>query len=442
LQGVVPRPVSLLSYAILLGGILTMGISAYLVVVSYSSLPCWDGWTQVSYAAHGGDPFTLGWLWKQHNEHRMPIPKLLLLADLRWFRASLLASIFVIQLLQLWVLARSMRVFGTWRGPLWRSGVGLAAFGVFCPSQWENLSWGFQVCFVLPGLFATASFFGLLSYWKASGEPSTEAGSSWKYLPFSIAAALGATRSLVNGNLLWPILLAAALLLRLRLTAVVGYAISGVLTIVVYLQSYLLSWYAMNSLRMPANMLRYLAAYFGSSWVEMSFRLAEILGFFGLLVFLLLLSRLPSYIRRGRALNVQLVLISLFCFGTGLLTAFGRSGFGINQAFTSRYQTISLLFWCCLGLLLLEHVSAIANRNRIPLLLWQLVVLGIMMLGAERAELPLTRARVRDFKLNAAAMSLVMNVPDFGATAVGVRGSNVPVYHHTLPAAGAVVRFR
>jgi hypothetical protein len=127
-QGFAPR---IFSYAILLGGLATIGFSAYLVVVSYSSLPYWDGWTQVSYAAHGGNPFTLDWLWKQHNEHRMPIPKLFLLADLRWFHARqvfLLASIFVIQLLQLWLLAWSMRVLGGWRGALWRTGIGLVAF--------------------------------------------------------------------------------------------------------------------------------------------------------------------------------------------------------------------------------------------------------------------------------------------------------------------------
>jgi hypothetical protein len=410
-QGIDSRVLSILSYLILLGGIVTIGFAAYLVIVSYSSLPYWDGWTQVKYAAQG-NPSTLDWLWKQHNEHRMPIPKLFLLADLRWFHARqvfLLASIFIIQSLQLWLLAWSMRVLGGWRGALCRTGVGLAAFCVFCPSQWENLTWGFQVCFVLPGLCATTSFVGLLLYWKRSGEGPSSTASHGKYLLVPLAAALGATWSLVNGNLLWPLLLVSALLLRLRLAAL-SYAIAGALSTAVYLHGYARPWYAMNSTEAPANMLKYLAAYFGSSWVGSSFHLAEIIGADGLAVFLIVVLRLPTYIRNGNALDIQLALMLVFSFGTGLLTAFGRSGFGINQAFTSRYQTVSLLFWCCLGLLLLGAVSTLPRSSLF--ISAQVVLLTIMVVGVRHANIPLIRARVRAFRLNAAAMSLVTNVPD------------------------------
>lgn len=409
------RALPILSYVILLGGIITIGFSAYIVVVSYSSLPYWDGWIQIDFAAHGGNPLTSDWLWKQHNEHRMPIPKLLLLADLYWFHARqvlLLASIFVIQFLQLLLLAWSMRALAGWRGALWRTGVGLGAFCLFCPSQWENLTWGFQVCFVLPGLFASVSFIGLLLYWIRSREPTSHASSHWKYLLLSVAAALGATWSLVNGNLLWPLLLAAALLLQLRLTAVLSYAIAGALSSAAYLYNYARPWYAVNSTKTPGNMLQYLAAYFGSSWVGSSFRLAEVVGVTGLAVCFLLFLWLRSYVRSCRPFNVQLVLTLFFCVGTGLITSLGRSGFGISQAFSSRYQTVSLLFWCCVGLLLLGAVSALRRRSSFAVLLSQVILLAIMLVGTKYAEIPLIRARVRGFKLNAAAMSLVTNVPD------------------------------
>jgi len=136
-KGFAPQAIAIFSYAILLAGIITMGFSAYMVVVSYSSLPFWDGWVHVAFVARGGNPYTLAWLWSQHNEHRMLIPRLFWLADLRWFHARqvfLLASIFLIQFLHLLLLGWSMRVFGGWRGAVWRSGVGLAAFCLFCPS--------------------------------------------------------------------------------------------------------------------------------------------------------------------------------------------------------------------------------------------------------------------------------------------------------------------
>src|SRR5208283_5916813 len=163
------RVSSLLSYAILLGGVLTMGIALYMVVTNYSSLPYRDGWIQVQVAARGDSPFAPAWLWELRNEHRMVLPKMFLGVDLRWFQARqvfLLTSIFVIQLLQWGLLCWSMRVLGGWRGALWRTGAGLAAFCLFCPSQWQNQTMGISgLCFDSPGLFATLSFVGLLLYW-------------------------------------------------------------------------------------------------------------------------------------------------------------------------------------------------------------------------------------------------------------------------------------
>jgi hypothetical protein len=76
-----------LSYAILLGGLITIFVALYLVVTSYSSLPYWDGWRPIEIAAHGYNPVTPAWLWAQHNEHRLVLPKIFLAVDLRFFHA-------------------------------------------------------------------------------------------------------------------------------------------------------------------------------------------------------------------------------------------------------------------------------------------------------------------------------------------------------------------
>src|SRR5271169_338528 len=253
------RVSSLLSYAILLGGVLTMGIALYMVVTNYSSLPYRDGWIQVQVAARGDSPFAPAWLWELRNEHRMVLPKMFLGVDLRWFQARqvfLLTSIFVIQLLQWGLLCWSMRVLGGWRGALWRTGAGLAAFCLFCPSQWENLVWGFQVCFVLPQLLATLSFVTLLLYWDESrqqpGRPSP------KFLVVSVLAALGATYSLANGSLLWPLLVLAALYLRLRMTVVLTFLTAGLLSTALYFHHYVRPWQHANpilTLRRPVPLL-------------------------------------------------------------------------------------------------------------------------------------------------------------------------------------------
>jgi len=407
----VSRAVDLLSYLILAGGILTALYSAYIVLVSYSSLPFWDGWVEIDFPATNSGMSVVDWLWTQHNEHRLVISRLFMLADLHWFHARqelLLAAIFVILCLQVVVLAWSLRAVGGWNGSLWRSGVGLAAFCLLSPALWEMLVWGECVCFALPGLFAVLSVVGLTLYWIRSQDPSTQP-QAWRYLLLSVAAALGGSWSLLNGNLLWPLLFCAALLLRLR-RAVLTYGIAGALSIGVYLIDYVSPSYALNSTRTPVATAEYFATYFGSSWVNDNFRLAVFLGLIGLALGVVLVIQLPQYVRNCRPLHVQLILIMVFCAGTGFITAFGRSGFGLIQAATSRYQAFALLFWCCLGLLLLASVAA---RGRAAAMLAAQCTVVVIMLGAALyAKDPLIRARIHGFKLHTAAASLITGVPD------------------------------
>jgi hypothetical protein len=369
---------------------------------------------QIDVVARGENPLSVTWLWRQYNQHRLVIPKLFLLADLRWFQAqqvSLLAMVFVIQFLHLLLLGWSMWVLGGWRGTLWRTGAGLAAFCLFCLSQWQNQSMGISgLCFDLPTLFASLSFVGLVLYWIRSGQPSNQR-SCWKYLLLSITAAVGATLTLSNGNLLWPLLVAAALLLRLRLAAVLSLAIAGSVSVAVYLHNYARLPSALASLETPVACVKYVAVYFGSSWVRSNIRIAELMGVAGFAIFFFSLLQLPSYVRERRAFYVQLVLTLLFLLGTALITALGRLVFGIGQAFSSRYQAFSLLFWCCLALLLLGGLSLHKMRNATTLL-WQIILLAIMLDTAHLARTPLVSARLQGFEINAAAVALATDVRD------------------------------
>lgn len=406
-----PRVASFLSYAILLAGMITMGVAVYMVIVSYSRLPYADGWDEVGAAAYGSSQLNPAWLWVQHSEHRLIIPKIFLAADLSLFHASqkfLLASIFLIQLLHLILLSWSMRVLGGWRGTVWRTGVGLAAFCLFCPSQWENFVWGFQVCFVLPGLFVTASVVGLLLYWTDSRPHS------WVWLVVANLAALGATYSLANGNLLWPILIVAAILLRLRLPATLSFVLTGVISSALYLFHYVRPpWHAdpVSSLGDPVRVLKYLAGYFGSSWVRFNIHLAGLLGLAGLGIALAVTLGFWSSIRNRRAFAIQLVLTLLFCVGTAFVTALGRLNFGVSQSFASRYQTVALLFWCCLGLMALLFATA-TEGSEVRLIALQICLVAVMASGALRVHFPIADAKFHGFRLDRTAMSLLTGVSD------------------------------
>jgi hypothetical protein len=412
------------AWAILLGGIVTIAAAVYMVVVSYSSLPWDDGWIQIDPLVNGINPLSLHWLWAQHDDHRLVITKLFLLADLRMFHARqwfLLTSIQVIQFLFLVVLSWSMRVLGGWRGRVWLAGTGLATFCLFCPSQWHNFVWGFEPCFVLPGLFVTLSFAGLLLYWidaeRQPGKPS-----AWRFIALSIAAALGATLSLANGNLVWPLLVVAALFLGLRRSVVLSFAATGAVTIALYLHHYVSRQAEANAGSFrgdPLRFLQFVAVYLGSVWAHASPVLAGIFGVAGAGAVCAVVLRSRLYIRTRQAFAIQLVLTLLFCLGTAFATALGRSNFGLSYAFSSRYQTVVLLFWCCLGLMLLGSVAAI-KRTRVPFMVVQICLLAIMARGAYLAQYPIREARRHGFQLRVASMALFTATNDWRQVYFGV----------------------
>ena len=404
-----------LSYAILVAGLLTACAALHMVIASYSSLPSTDGWEQIDTAMRGVNPLSPAWLWTQHNEHRMVISKLFLATDLLLFRATqkfLLSSILATQFLLLSMLSWSMRVLGGWRGTVWRTGVGIAAFCLFWPTQWENLVIGFSICFILLEFFATLSFVELMLYWQRSRQAGNQ--HSWIYLLFSVLAALGATYSLANGNLLWPLLVATALLLRLPRAAVLSFLITGTVSTALYLHNYhrpLGHGNPASSIQSPLEIVQYIATYFGSPWVRHDVPLATLIGMLGLGAAFFVLFLVPAYIRAGNPFPILLLLIVAFCLGTAFITSLGRLNFGIRQAFASRYHTFALLFWCCLALLLLMS-DVVMTKKQVRFVVVQICCLGIIAWSSHITRNDVRGARIRGFQINVAATALFVGARD------------------------------
>jgi hypothetical protein len=124
-----------------------MLLFALLFVLVYgSNVPHWDDVNVVPWLA-GERAVTWEWLWATHNEHRIVIPKLLLLG-LAWtsncdLRAGMLFN----------VLALAAAAAALILAVRARRGFTLAADAVFPLAllhvgQYQNLLWGFQVGFV------------------------------------------------------------------------------------------------------------------------------------------------------------------------------------------------------------------------------------------------------------------------------------------------------
>ncbi|MDB5308852.1 MAG: hypothetical protein JWO38_3054 [Gemmataceae bacterium] len=114
--------------------------------------PSADEWEFVP-AVTGHDP--LGpWLWAQHNEHRLPLPRLVYFALFRLthdFRAGMVLQVAMLSGLGLWLMNLAARFRGR---PHWAD--------VFFPisllhvGHWENYLIGYQICFALLIVLVTA----------------------------------------------------------------------------------------------------------------------------------------------------------------------------------------------------------------------------------------------------------------------------------------------
>ena len=398
---------SALSFAVLAGGLITIAVTVHMIVVTYTSLPFSDAWTEINAAVRGVNLLSPQWLWQQHNEHRIVVPKIFLAADLLLFRCRQifpLASIGAIQLAHLLLLSWAVREFAGWPRSTWRLATGVMAFCLFCPSQWENFVWPFQTCFVLPGLFATLSFVALLLY--------AERGGNSRFVLLSIVAALGAQYSLANGTLLWPLLIGAAIWLGFDRRALAAYVLTGGVSTLFFFHHYTLSYVPGRlsmSLQSPVKFFAFVLVYLGGAWSNDPVH-AAIAGACGLLSAVLLVLYFRN-VQRARAMFFLILLTLLFCIGTALLTAFARLHMGLEQALAPRYQTPVLLFWGELALLLLLAVDDRRWSTRL-LPLFALLVLVIFVRGAYQAVYPIRQARWHGFQVNAAGAALVTGVDD------------------------------
>lgn len=110
------------------------------------NLPIWDDFAVVDFAL-GRRRVTLGWLWSLHNEHRIPLPKLLLLLldrGVHDFRAGMALSVAALAGLSAGALAMAGRRAGGARVY-----DGLLPLVLLNLSHHANLLWSWQVQFVL-----------------------------------------------------------------------------------------------------------------------------------------------------------------------------------------------------------------------------------------------------------------------------------------------------
>lgn len=355
------RELSPASVVVLTTWLAMTAAALWLVVSGAPNCPIEDEWS-LTPALTGHEPITTAWLWRQHNEHRLPLPRLIQILVLRLcgldYRVMPCLNVILMAAAALACIVVATRLRG-------RSAYADGCFPLLFLS-WanaDNFVWGWQVQIVLSTVLATGVV--LCSSMRRPG---------W-------AGACVATMSLCGAQgVILALALVPWLLARRRWLA------CGIILVV--LLAYPVGWVAPGG-KLPASLgqlmataTEFLALGFGTRLPPGKLAGLSAWGWLGLaFVPVALAGLLVAERRRERALVAVVAGVLL----TGMGIAWGRAGAGVGLRAAPRYATLLIPLWTAM------YFACLPDRPRAQR--W----LGVFALAAALCAFPsgLTVARHR-----------------------------------------------
>lgn len=342
---------SLLAWAVLGIGVYVAATTVWMTFASWSAVPINDQWDQLASVRN----VSWSWLISQQNEHRMLVPRLVFLMD-AWLFGETNVLTFVGNIIVQGTLCFLLVFIATGKQLLrsqqanFVTGVSLAL--LFWAVQFENFSSGLGIAFFLVLLFSALAF-------------ATAALLRPTLLTTVLVLILegAATYTNANGIIASFLMIPLAILVGRPGRQVLVFVFFAIGLLGSFLDGYHTPSYhsdpttALHTiLPIAGHTLAQLGAPFGTAVQDIvgvnPTKIAIGLGCFGSVYIGTVIWQLVC--RPGGARPPELVLLAIACFafGTTLLIAVGRAErFGITQAFSSRYATIALVFWCSLFLI-------------------------------------------------------------------------------------------
>ena len=320
-------------------------ITIYSVCCFYSAVPSGDVWWFVKdMSEFKSHHIGLNFLWAQHSEHRLVLPRLILWIDLKYFHFRGVFTIFCSFLFQ--ASEALLLCFAFWRvgkNDL-ASKLAYAALVfsmMFSSSQIENFVLPFQVQFPLVFFMASVSIFLILRHCETPG-------GNWVAMSLGLVAAACGTLSLGSGLLIWPVLVLICFIERGSLRTLCTATIAGVAMWVFYFIGYYSPPQSANpwaSLTHPVSVAAFTFTFLASVLSSKPFPLAGILGLCSLSIAAI---GFALYIRARSdfwKLRAFFVYMALFIVTTAFIAALGRLNYGLDEAAAIRYRTPALIFW-------------------------------------------------------------------------------------------------
>lgn len=414
--------------------------------LSYTGLPFFDEWDIWNVRLSGKGFWSV--LGTAHNEHRIPVPRLLYMGLETWFAGDTRPLLWLTALGQLSSVAVLYTLACSTQSSVARRLImlGLTLSLLFSAPQWLNFLATLQVCFVLvysTAIAALGAFAIALRCW------SERPLASRIWIGVSVVCAMVSTGTEANGLLVWPMLVLAGVWLRAPRIVIALFSVCGIIFITLFISHYepLAPSTLHGMLSKTPNMLVYAMAYLGS-WIDeplmtlvsamgldwKSYRVAigACTGAAGLIAFVYMVFSTITHPEKATTGRVTLLAIAGFMVGSAALTGFGRVQFPMETALHTRYTTTALLFWACLMLIGLnthhgsEGVRIVFPRLEFVLLCGAFIVGGVFQLS-KIAYSTDAAAYLRE-----AAYAIVndVHVPQLWQRSFHASGLMIPVVNH------------
>lgn len=346
-------------------------LAAAFVFAVAPNAPAVDEWEFVAVLV-GKQP-AAPWLWAQHNEHRLPLSRLLYLAEFRLardFRAAMLLQVALVSALCLGL----MRFASILRGrPDWTDlffPISLLHLG-----HWENFLLGYQICFALHLLFTTGLVVVAL---RARRETAFRSGILGGVLLLLVAMSGGSGLPLVPPVAAWLLYLAGITARtngKRRALVVAALALASV----AYLAVYFAGYERPPNHPLPSTDPRGIAIVAGKVLaMAMGVGVSGIWWAVAAAMVVLGAATIALLVRRGaemseRPTSVGLIAVAAGVAGVAIAVGIGRAGFGSGMGLWSRY---SFLMWPLLGAAYLVWVKS--GSRVIPICLCAAVALAFL----------------------------------------------------------------
>jgi hypothetical protein len=330
------------------------------------NVPFMDDWQFVPLLEKAKNgTLTFGELWAPHDEHRLLLPRIIIIAAMFAsggdYRVQCFITFAVVAVISACLLCLLLRLNGKTKSVLWAWA--LVNIALFSPIQFHNWLWPMQFAYFLPYTFFTLCLCAL--YARIAALPK-----------FALAAlfALAGNYSFVQGNLIWPavlpvIVFAPGILAKeARKNFAIAWLLLGALAVTLYFRGLehnsaapdyayghegvpptmsTLHQLHEHPLQTTLRMGRFVIAMFGNS-IARGFPVANNLVFSyfcGAIVLLLAVIGLTVAWKRGLFVRFALpwACLLLFTFLTAAFVCVGRVWRGDYQPLIPRYTTFGAL---------------------------------------------------------------------------------------------------